>query len=93
MQTINRVTQHAIERYMERTGSKKMNRVVKKLLSASEAALAIGKNQYYHRGIIYVVVDGTVITTYKPKGKEQTDAVYNALHPAKNQRLDAESSD
>jgi hypothetical protein len=75
---VSAVTQHAIDRYMERTGAKKAQRATTTLFCLAESAIPIGKNRYYARGWIVVVKDGVVKTAYRPKTREQMDAVYCA---------------
>lgn len=75
---VSAVTQHAIDRYMERTGAKKALRSTNTLFSLAESAVPLGKNRYYARGWIVVMVNGVVKTAYRPKTREQMEIVYNA---------------
>ena len=75
---ITSMTQHAVDRFMERSGSKKPIRAIYKLFSLSEAAVPMGRNRYYTRGWIIVVVNGVVKTAYRPRTREEMDAIFRA---------------
>jgi hypothetical protein len=80
---VSAVTQHAIDRYLERTGGKKAHRATNTLFCLAESAIPIGNNRYYARGWIVVLKDGVVKTAYRPKTREQMDAVYRACSAKK----------
>jgi len=82
--SVSAVTQHAIDRYLERAGGKKVQRATNTLFSLADSAIPIGNNRYYARGWIVVVKDGTVKTAYRPKTREQMDAVYRACSTTKS---------
>lgn len=78
---ITTITQHALDRYFERSGCVKPVKAMNKLFSHSEHATPIGNHRYYNRGWIFVIVKGVIKTCYKPRTREQQQAVYNALNP------------
>ena len=84
---VDSVTQHAIDRYMERLGSKKTLRAIDKIFTMTTCALPIGQNRYYTNGWIIVVVRGVVKTIYRPRTMEQMNAVNMACERAKKQKL------
>ena len=86
---IDAVTQHAIDRYMERLGSKKVYRAIDKIFTMSTCALPIGHNRYYTNGWIIVVVGGMVKTIYRPRTIEQMNAVNRACARAKKKQYPA----
>jgi len=77
---VTAVTQHALERYMKRTGSQNIKQALNKMMHNAEVGTPIGGNRYYSRGVVYVVVDGEIKTAYKPHTKEVQDAIHHALN-------------
>jgi hypothetical protein len=87
---VDAVTKHAIDRYMERLGSKKVHRAIGKIFTMSSRALNIGDNRYYSNGWIIVVVDGLVRTVYRPRTHEQMYAINKATERARKKQLKSE---
>ncbi len=75
------LTQHALDRYMERSGSTKILKSLFKIESLVANAVQIGKNQFYAGGWIMKVVHGEVVTMYRPKYPSQLRKVYKAMNP------------
>ena len=78
-----KLTKHVLERYMERTGVKKIDRAIQKVELLLENAIVIrdwkrGVKQLYSKGLIFVVKNGVAITVYPPKTMRQKVDVYNA---------------
>lgn len=76
---VGAITQHALERFMERSGSKKMPRAIGQLFCLAESAVSIGNNRFYARGWIVVVLEGEVKTAYRPRTREQQEAIFRAM--------------
>lgn len=70
------VTQHTLERYMQRSGTKKVNRSLERLFVLSQQAIHLEGNKYYWGGWIIVILDGEVKTVYKPRFKRDLDLIY-----------------
>jgi len=83
---VDSVTQHAIDRYLERAGSKKVHRAIGKIFTMSSRALNIGDNRYYSNGWILVVVDGLVKTVYRPTTREQMNSINKACERARKKQ-------
>ena len=74
------LTQHTVDRYMQYSGSKRAVRTITRLFNAADQGLPIGNNRFYHRGWIVVIKDGIVKTAYRPRTREQMDAIFAATH-------------
>lgn len=72
------ITQHAIDRYMERSGSKAVMRTIRKLFDVVERGVPVNGGRFYHKGWIVVVRAGEIKTVYRPRTKAQMSAVYDA---------------
>ncbi len=83
------VQQHAVDRYMERTGSKGQMRCCEKLWIKAQFAvhIPIGNNRFYdtRNGWIVVIFKGIVKTIYRPKTLEQFASIHKAMVKAKGQ--------
>jgi hypothetical protein len=77
---ISAISQHALERYMIRTATKDVKKALKKIDQCASNAVPIGNNEYYLRGVVYVVVEGEVKTAYKPHKKETQDRIFAAFN-------------
>ena len=77
---ISAISQHALERYMIRTATKDVGKALKKIESCASNAVPIGNNQFYLRGVVYVVVAGEVKTAFKPHKKETQDRIFEAFN-------------
>ncbi len=75
---ITKVTQHAVDRYMQRSGCKSLTASVNKLLERANKVIPIGKNRVYQGGWIVAIRRGAVVTCYKPRTPEQLGAVFRA---------------
>lgn len=72
------ITQHALDRFMERSGSNRVMRSLNKLSAVVDSAIPIGKNKLYWGGWIIVMVKGEVKTAYHPRTRKQMNQVHAA---------------
>ncbi len=72
---IKAVTQHAIDRYLERTKGKSEKRAINKLFGDFNGAASIGGNEYYANGFIVVIIKGEIRTVYRPRKPRQLAAI------------------
>jgi nucleoside-diphosphate-sugar epimerase len=56
-------------------------KALNKMLASAEKALPIGNNEYYLRGVVYVVVNGEVKTAYKPHQPSTQARIFRAFNP------------
>ncbi len=75
------LTQHAIDRYMERSGTKKPMRSILKLFSLADSARPLGRGKFYARGWVLVMKGGRVKTVYRPTSRIDHQKIYEAMHP------------
>lgn len=73
------VSQHAVDRYLQRSNGKRELHAVGKLFAVADASIPIGKNRRYAKGWIVVVKNGVVKTAYRPRTREQMRAVHDAM--------------
>lgn len=73
------VTQHALDRYMERSGCTNVNKAIKNLTDVGERGIPIGRQQFYAKGWIVVVRRFMVVTAFKPKTFSQQNRVNRAV--------------
>lgn len=78
MTTVNSITQHAVDRYMERSGTKSPTRAMRKLFELAEQAIPIGHSRFYASGWIVVMKRGVLKTCYKPRTLSQTNSIFAA---------------
>lgn len=77
---IRAVTQHAVDRFMERTGMKKPVKATEKVFRLAQSSIPIGKSLYYSQGwLMFVNKKGEVKTIYRPSQKWQHQAIYEAV--------------
>ncbi|SRR5260221_4366307 len=81
------IQQHAIDRYMERTGSTGEMRCCEKIWIKAQFSIPMSRNRFYdpRGGFIIVIVNRIVKTIYRPRTTEQFDAIYKAMAKAKDQ--------
>lgn len=61
------VTQHALTRYRERTGSKAADaKIIGRIQDYLHAARRIGNGLYYNGGWVFVIREDTLITVHRP---------------------------
>lgn len=72
------LTQHALDRYMERTNCKNVLRGLNNIEHLLASAVRIGKNRVYASGLILKVHNGVVTTVYKPTHQRDFRQIYNA---------------
>jgi hypothetical protein len=80
---INAVTQHAVDRFMTRAKSTKTLRSTDKLWSLAERGVPIGNHRFYAQGWIVVIAKGVARTAYRPRRKEEFQAIYTAMNRLK----------
>lgn len=78
---VTKVTQHAVDRYTERSGCKSLEKSVNKLLERANSGIPIGRNRIYHGGWIVAIRKGVVKTVYRLRTPEQLESVFKATHP------------
>lgn len=76
---VKAVTQHAVDRFMERTGSNKPVKALQKVFRLAESSIQVGKSLYYSQGWLMFIKCGEVKTIYRPKWKWQHQAIYEAV--------------
>lgn len=81
------LTQHAIERYMQRTGSKKIERVIRKLFNILDRSIRLDDEHFYFRGWIIVVSKGEIKTVYKPKYPDEFRKIHDAINATSGRPL------
>ncbi len=70
------VTQHAIKRYMERSGTTRPMRSALRLHYLMEHAVKLDADRYYAMGWIMVVVKGILRTVYRPRHRRDMEAIH-----------------
>jgi cytochrome oxidase Cu insertion factor (SCO1/SenC/PrrC family) len=80
---IKAVTQHAVDRFMERTGNKKPLRAMQKVFRLAQSSIPIGpigKSLYFSQGWIMLINKrGIVNTIYRPRSKWEHKAIAEAV--------------
>lgn len=74
---VKSVTQHALDRYMERSGVKGVQRALNKIMGHVEFAIPMGGHRFYSNGWVIVIKKRVVRTMYKPLPKDFL-AIHNA---------------
>jgi len=79
MPKVNAITQHALDRYCERTGAKNIAKALSKIDCATQFLLRIDKNRYYSKttGFVLVIRKGVLKTIYKPYPRD-----FSLIHEA-----------
>lgn len=75
---IKAVTQHAVDRFQERSGSKKPK--IERLFRLAEQSVPIGAGRRYSSGWIFVVKKNVVRTVYKPRKRHEFEAIHKSFH-------------
>jgi len=73
------LTQHALERYMERSGSKHVHRALGRISSLVAQAVPIDKKRVYARGWIMRVDGGDVVTMYRPTNPRDMAKIFMVM--------------
>lgn len=75
------ITKHALQRYKERTGCNKSDKVVSnRIINILENRKRIGKNEWYVSGFVFVIHNNIVITVMKPKHKNLQDKIFKTFN-------------
>jgi len=74
------VTQHALERYMQRSGATRVVKSLNKIERLASRAVRIGKTRFYADGWILKVVRGEIVTMFKPKYASDLRQIYKAVN-------------
>lgn len=75
------VSEHAIDRYMERTGVKSRERARNKILLRWNAARSIGGGEWYARGWIICMRADVITTITKPHKEHSQERIYASRQP------------
>jgi hypothetical protein len=77
-----RFTQHAIDRYRQRTGSAApQSKIERKLEDRIQASIPIGSGLLYGSGWVFVMKGDVLITVYKPKARWIQERIHKAKNP------------
>jgi hypothetical protein len=77
---VRSVTQHAVDRFMERTGNKKQVRAVQKVFRLAQSSIPIGRSLYFSQGwLMFINEYGDVKTIYRPANKWEHKAIATAM--------------
>ena len=77
---IKAVTQHAVDRFMERTGNKKPLRAMQKVFRIAQSSIPIGRSLHFSQGwLMFINKYGVVKTIYRPANKWEHKAIANAV--------------
>lgn len=77
---IKAVTQHAVDRFMERTGNKKPLRAMQKVFRLGQSSIPIGRSLYFSQGWVLCITSlGIVKTIYRPCSRWEHKAIAEAV--------------
>lgn len=79
------VTQHAVDRYLERSQGSKEQRAIAKLFAIADKAIPLGRGQFYADGWIIAVKSGEIRTVFRPRTPAQLAAVHRACAKAREE--------
>jgi len=73
------LTQHALDRYMQRSGCRRVVKSLNRIERLAAKAIPIGKTQFYAEGWILRMVGGEIVTVHRPN-RSQMRKIYKAMN-------------
>jgi hypothetical protein len=77
---VRAVTQHAVDRFMERSTIKKGYAATQKVFKLAQSSMPIGKSLHFSRGwLMFINKYGVVKTIYRPRSRWEHKAIAEAV--------------